>query len=38
MPHRLFIGIRPPASVREALLDTMEALDGARWSTRTTCT
>jgi len=31
MPHRLFIGIRPPAPVREALLDTMEALDGARW-------
>jgi len=31
MPHRLFIGIRPPETVREALLDTMEALDGARW-------
>ena len=31
MPHRLFIGIRPPAPVREALVDTMEALDGARW-------
>jgi len=31
MPHRLFIGIRPPEPVREALLDTMEALDGARW-------
>jgi len=31
MPHRLFIGIRPPAAIREALLDTMEALDGARW-------
>src|SRR6478735_7391935 len=31
MPHRLFIGIRPPAFVRDVLLDTMEALDGARW-------
>lgn len=31
MSHRLFIGIRPPAPVREALIDTMEALDGARW-------
>jgi 2'-5' RNA ligase len=31
MPHRLFIGIRPPEPVREVLLDTMEALDGARW-------
>jgi 2'-5' RNA ligase len=30
MPHRLFIGIRPPEPVREALLDTMEALEGAR--------
>jgi RNA 2',3'-cyclic 3'-phosphodiesterase len=31
MSHRLFIGIRPPAAVREALIDTMEAVDGARW-------
>ena len=31
MPHRLFIGIRPPQPVRETLLDTMEALEGARW-------
>lgn len=31
MPHRLFIGIRPPENVRDALVDTMEALDGARW-------
>src|SRR6187402_2092245 len=31
MPHRLFIGIRPPEPVRDALLDTMEALEGARW-------
>jgi len=29
--HRLFIGIRPPEPVRDALLDTMDALDGARW-------
>lgn len=31
MPHRLFIGIRPPPHVRDKLLDTMEALEGARW-------
>jgi 2'-5' RNA ligase len=31
MSHRLFIGIRPPIHVRDALIDTMEALDGARW-------
>jgi 2'-5' RNA ligase len=31
MSHRLFIGIRPPLLVREALIDTMEALEGARW-------
>src|SRR5918993_3922313 len=31
MPHRLFIGIRPPEAVRDKLLDTMEALEGARW-------
>lgn len=31
MSHRLFIGIRPPVPVREALIDTMEALEGARW-------
>ena len=31
MPHRLFIGIRPPEAVCEKLLDTMEALEGARW-------
>jgi RNA 2',3'-cyclic 3'-phosphodiesterase len=29
--HRLFIAIRPPAEVRDKLLDTMEALEGARW-------
>jgi 2'-5' RNA ligase len=31
MSHRLFIGIRPSVPVREALIDTMEALEGARW-------
>jgi 2'-5' RNA ligase len=31
MPHRLFVGIRPPETVRDALIDTMEALEGARW-------
>ena len=31
MPHRLFVGIRPPEIVRDALIDTMEALEGARW-------
>lgn len=31
MPHRLFIGIRPPAVLRDALIDTMEAIEGARW-------
>lgn len=28
---RLFIALRPPEPVRDALIDTMEALDGARW-------
>ena len=31
MPHRLFIAIRPPEAVRDALVDTMERLEGARW-------
>ena len=31
MPHRLFVAIRPPEPIRDRLLDTMEALDGARW-------
>jgi 2'-5' RNA ligase len=31
VPHRLFIAIRPPEPVRDRLLDSMEALDGARW-------
>lgn len=31
MSHRLFAAIRPPEEMRDALIDTMEALDGARW-------
>jgi len=31
MPHRLFIGIRPPEPVRDLLVDAMEGLEGARW-------
>ncbi|MBC7159825.1 MAG: RNA 2',3'-cyclic phosphodiesterase [Porphyrobacter sp.] len=31
MTHRLFVAIRPPEPVRERLLDTMEAVEGARW-------
>src|SRR5687768_6887646 len=31
MPHRLFIALRPPEPVRDALIDAMEGLDGARW-------
>jgi len=29
--HRLFVAIRPPAGIREQLLDLMEGLAGARW-------
>lgn len=29
--HRLFIAIRPPAPVRDALIDAMEGVEGARW-------
>lgn len=29
--HRLFIAIHPPEQVCDLLLDTMEAVDGARW-------
>src|SRR5690606_27830117 len=31
MPHRLFVAIRPPAPVRDALIDAMEGIEGARW-------
>ncbi len=31
MSHRLFVGIRPPAAIRDALLDLMEGIDHARW-------
>jgi len=29
--HRMFVAIRPPEDVAEALLDTMENIPGARW-------
>ncbi len=29
--HRLFVAIRPPGPVIDALFDTMEGLEGARW-------
>lgn len=31
MSHRLFVGIRPPASIRDPLIDLMEGVDDARW-------
>ena len=31
MAHRLFIAIRPPEFVRDALVDAMEGIEGARW-------
>lgn len=31
MSHRLFVAIRPPPPIRDMLIDTMEALEGARW-------
>ncbi len=31
MRHRLFIGLRPPSELRDALLDLMEGIDGANW-------
>lgn len=31
MSHRLLIGIRPPAPIRDALIDLMEGLEAARW-------
>ena len=29
--HRLFVAIRPPRAIREALLDLMHGIAGARW-------
>ena len=29
--HRLFVALRPPETIRDHLIDTMEGLDGARW-------
>ncbi|HAL89512.1 MAG TPA: RNA 2',3'-cyclic phosphodiesterase, partial [Erythrobacter sp.] len=31
MYHRLFVGIRPPAAIRDALIDLMEGVDAVRW-------
>jgi RNA 2',3'-cyclic 3'-phosphodiesterase len=31
MAHRLFIAIRPPAEVRDRLVDAMEGIESARW-------
>lgn len=31
MPHRLFVAIRPPAWVRDALIDLMDGVEEARW-------
>ena len=31
MSHRLFIGLRPPENVRDALLDAMDDIEDARW-------
>lgn len=31
MSHRLFVALRPPEAARDALIDTMEGLEGARW-------
>ena len=31
MTHRLFFGIRPNPAIRDALIDTMEGIENARW-------
>ena len=31
MSHRLFVGIRPPTEIRDALIDLMEGVDDVRW-------
>ena len=31
MTHRLFVGIRPPSFIRDALIDLMDGVDNARW-------
>jgi len=28
---RLFVAVRPPPAIRDALIDTMDGIDGARW-------
>ncbi|MCA1199658.1 RNA 2',3'-cyclic phosphodiesterase [Sphingomonas sp. R647] len=29
--HRLFVALRPPAAIRDLLIDLMDGVDGARW-------
>lgn len=29
--HRLFVALRPPEDIRDALIDIMEGVEGARW-------
>ena len=29
--HRLFVALRPPPDIRDALVDAMDELPGARW-------
>ena len=29
--HRLFVALRPPPDIRDALVDVMDELPGARW-------
>lgn len=29
--HRLFVALRPPPAIRDALVDTMDGVPGARW-------
>ena len=31
MTHRLFVAIRPPEDIRDALIDLMDGVDNARW-------
>lgn len=33
MSHRLFVALRPPSDVRDALLPVMAGVEGARWQT-----
>lgn len=31
MTYRLFVGIRPPSAIRDALIDLMDGVENARW-------